>query len=115
MLSILEHFYLAENLDDALVALDKDGSLTVITKDGDLVSEYSARGGGTKQPSKLELSAERDRAGAELTVFDTQRVDLSSELEQAVEVSEKPRLLLKIHCLCPKGYHQKKLIESMPR
>ena len=22
-----------------------------------------------------------------------------------------PRLLLKIHCLCPKGYHQKKLIE----
>ena len=95
VLSILEHFYLAENLDDALVALDKDGSLTVITKDGDLVSEYSARGGGTKQPSKLELSAERDRAGAELTVFDTQRVDLSSELEQAVEVSEKASRLVK--------------------
>jgi len=89
VLAILEHFYLADNLEDAERALNEDVTLTVITKDGDLVSQHSARGGGTKQPSKLELSAERDRAGVELSKFDGQLVSLTKALQEAEQASEK--------------------------
>ena len=38
VLSLLEHFYVATNLDDAERALEIDPEITVITKDGDMVS-----------------------------------------------------------------------------
>lgn len=114
VLAILEHFYLADNLEEAERALSKDGSVTVITKDGDLVSEYAARGGGTKQASKLELSAERDRAGLELSKFDGQLVDLARALKNAEQASESANLAVK-HALAQLQEHDALLAASAER
>jgi chromosome segregation protein len=83
VLALLEHFYVAASLDDAERALEIDPEITVITKDGDLVSEYSVRGGGTKLASKLELSAERDFAAKGLTKFESEIQDLANKLSDA--------------------------------
>ncbi|MFQ3314056.1 MAG: chromosome segregation protein, partial [Aquiluna sp.] len=83
VLSLLEHFYVATNLDDAERALEIDPEITVITKDGDLVSEHSVRGGGTKFASKLELSAERDFAAKDLTKFESEIQNLAKKLSDA--------------------------------
>ena len=87
-LSLLENFYVATDLEAAEKALEKDSNLIVITMDGDLVSEYSVRGGGTKLPSKLELSAERDVAAKALTKFETQIQAFSKALVDAEANSE---------------------------
>ena len=83
VLALLEHFYVAASLDDAERALEIDPEITVITKDGDLVSEYSVRGGGTKLASKLELSAERDFAAKGLSKFESEIQDLANKLSDA--------------------------------
>ena len=83
VLSLLEHFYVATNLDDAERALEIDPEITVITKDGDMVSEHSVRGGGTKVASKLELSAERDFAAKGLSKFESEIQNLANKLSDA--------------------------------
>ena len=80
----LEAIYLADDLDQALAALEKDSNLNIITKDGDFVSEALVRGGGTKQPSKLELIAERDSAAKRLKA-------LASEIELKTVALENTR------------------------
>jgi chromosome segregation protein len=68
VLAQLENIYLANDLDEAQAAISS-GQLKnciVITKDGDYLSDYLVRGGGSKQPSKLELTAQRDQAAKEL-------------------------------------------------
>ena len=83
VLSLLENFYVAEDLEQAETAISKAPGITVITTDGDLVSEFSIRGGGQKQPSKLELSAERDIAAKALNRLDGEIEKLSSALSQS--------------------------------
>jgi chromosome segregation protein len=80
---LLEAIYLAEDLEQALAALEKDSSLSVITKAGDFVSEALVRGGGTKQPSKLELIAERDSAAKRLKALAAQIELKTGNLEKA--------------------------------
>ena len=68
VLAQLANIYLADDLDQAQSAL-ASGNLknsVVITKDGDYLSDYLVRGGGSKKPSKLELTAERDQAAKKL-------------------------------------------------
>ena len=88
ILGLLEHFYVATDLDAAAQALEEDSEITVITMDGDLVSKHSVRGGGTKLPSKLELSAERDFAAKALTKFESQIQAFSEKLNDAEAKSE---------------------------
>ena len=68
VLAQLANIYLAKDLDQAKSALDsgKLRNCVVITKDGDYLSDYLIRGGGSKKPSKLELTAERDQAAKRL-------------------------------------------------
>lgn len=63
----------ARAAEPALAGLD--GSATVITKDGTVVGRYVVRGGTGREQSRIELIAERDRAGARLE-------EVRSELER---------------------------------
>ena len=74
IVEVLESFFIAPDLDIALRALESRElqGKTVITLDGDLVSQSLVRGGGTKAPSKLELAAERDSAAKRLSELATQ-------------------------------------------
>ena len=91
VISVLESFLIAESLDDALAVISKPevAGLTVITKGGDYVSESLVRGGGTKQPSKLELIAERESAANRLVELARDIEALTTSLEiQKVKLTE---------------------------
>lgn len=87
VLEVLADFYIAESIDQALKALE--GQLPkrsfIITIDGDLVSASLVRGGGSKQPSNLELIAERDLAAQGLK-------NLASQIESQTKALEDARI-----------------------
>lgn len=80
VMKVLESFYISEHLDAAL-KLSQTSDLNIITKDGDYVSASWVRGGGTKQPSKLELAAEREAANARLVELGKEIATYSADLE----------------------------------
>jgi chromosome segregation protein len=95
VLAQLANTYLADDLDAAQSAL-KSGDFkncVVITKDGDYLSEYLVRGGGSKQPSKLELTAEREQAAKSLEdlarAIEKSSASLSAKREELTKSSEK--------------------------
>ncbi|WP_448810330.1 chromosome segregation protein SMC [Agromyces bauzanensis] len=80
----------ARAAERALARLDRP--VTVITKDGTVVGRYIIRGGTGREQSRIELVAERDRAGARLeevrAVIERSRYDLGEQrtiLEQSKE------------------------------
>lgn len=83
VLALLANFHVAKSLDEAEAALAKNPKITVITTDGDLLSEYSILGGGQKQPSKLELSAERDVAAKAIEKLAREIEKLTQKLASA--------------------------------
>jgi chromosome segregation protein len=87
VLKVLEPFWVAADLAAANKALESKelADKTIITIDGDLVSKSLVRGGGSKAPSKLELSAERDAANLRLT-------ELAKAIEVLSETLEKAKL-----------------------
>ncbi|MGW9184915.1 chromosome segregation protein SMC [Agromyces sp. NPDC055661] len=75
----------ARAAEPALARLD--GPATVITKDGTVVGRYVVRGGTGREQSRIELIAERDRAGARLE-------EVRSELERSrFELAEQRELV----------------------
>lgn len=91
VLATLKNVFIAEDLAEAERALsDKEFSgAIVITKDGDYLSELLVRGGGSKKPSKLELTAERDRASKRLEALAKEIEKSSKALEELRVGSEK--------------------------
>jgi chromosome segregation protein len=83
VLVVLDPFLIAADLTAAVAALgDKElAGKSVITLEGDLVSESLVRGGGTKAPSKLELAAERERANEQLSALAKAIEKLTQELD----------------------------------
>lgn len=81
VLDILDGFLVADSLEQAESTRSSDRP--VITKDGDYISRSLIRGGSNKQPSKLELAAERDRASGELQDYARVIDQLTSKLEDA--------------------------------
>jgi chromosome segregation protein len=81
VLAILDGFLIAETLEQAEQLADFDKP--IITKEGDYISRSLIRGGSNKQPSKLELAAERDRASQELQRYAREIDRLTSNFEQA--------------------------------
>jgi chromosome segregation protein len=91
VLNILDGFLVADSLEQAEAQFNSDKP--VITKDGDYLSRSLIRGGSNKQPSKLELSAERERASVELQRFAREIDQLTSRLEEAkLKLSSATRL-----------------------
>jgi chromosome segregation protein len=83
VLDVLSGFYFAQDLDQAAKALDsKDLSgANIITVEGDWVSKSLIRGGGSKQPSKLELRAELDSAAKRLSELAANIEKLTQDLD----------------------------------
>lgn len=68
VLGILAHVVIADDLDTALAAsadvaaAGAGGAVTVVTRAGEVVTEYTVRAGSGQGRSRLELAAERDAA-----------------------------------------------------
>ena len=90
---LLDGFVVAEDIAAAEAAAGPElVGKTIVTLDGDLVSPSLVRGGGSKQPSKLELAAERDQAAKSLEKFAKDIERLSAGVDgarQAVEDATK--------------------------
>ncbi|WP_136709428.1 chromosome segregation protein SMC [Agromyces sp. H66] len=71
----------ARAAEPALASLDRP--VTVITKDGTVAGRYVIRGGTGREQSRIELIAERDRAGARLeevrALIERSRADLAEQ------------------------------------
>ncbi len=74
VLGILSHVVIVDDLDaarEAWPAIRRVGGRTVITRAGDVLTEYMLRGGTGAKRSRLELVAERDSAAERLSVVST--------------------------------------------
>ncbi len=72
VLGLLADVYIADDLEAARAAYSSIGSATVVTRQGDVLSQYVLRGGSGAKRSRLELVAERDAAAAKLATVTTQ-------------------------------------------
>ncbi|MFM1957950.1 MAG: chromosome segregation protein [Actinomycetota bacterium] len=97
VLDVLQGFYFAQDLEQASKALDAKelAGANIITVEGDWVSKSLIRGGGSKQPSKLELRAELDSAAKRLSELAATIEKLSQDLDgqkaQLVDAEAKVR------------------------
>lgn len=96
VLGILAHTVIADDLASARAASTAwrtaDGRLpvTVVTKAGEVLTDYVLRGGSGAKRSKLELVAERDAAAEKL-------VEVQSQIERAKFTLGEQRELLKAY------------------
>jgi chromosome segregation protein len=87
VLGILNHLAIAEDVDaaraavPALAAADLGGPVTVVTRAGDVLTDFILRGGSGGKQGRIELLAERDTAADRLaevtTLLDAVRFDLA--------------------------------------
>jgi chromosome segregation protein len=87
VLGILNHLVIAEDVDaaraavPALAAADLGGPVTVVTRAGDVLTDFILRGGSGGKQGRIELLAERDTAADRLaevtTLLDAVRFDLA--------------------------------------
>jgi len=91
ILALLAEVIIVDDLDAAreLYRADKaSAKKTVITLDGDVLTESVIRGGSQSKPSKLQLLAERDAAEARLSKVNDQIETSRSALAQARSTEE---------------------------
>jgi len=91
ILALLQDVIIVDTLDAAreLYRSDKEtAKKTVITLDGDVLTESVIRGGSQSKPSKLQLLAERDAAEARLAKVNDQIETSRSALAQARSTEE---------------------------
>lgn len=91
--NILDGFWIADDLEtaEAAIASGEVDQLPIITRDGDLISKSLIRGGGSGQPTTIELVTERDKADAELTRLGELIQRAESDLELQREALEKSK------------------------
>ena len=98
ILNLLAGVVIVDDLEAAkeLYASGKSAvSKTLITLDGDVLTESVLRGGSGKKPSKVELVAERDAAEKRLTKVNATIETTKSELVQARATEEAAKLSAK--------------------
>ncbi|MCH6229299.1 chromosome segregation protein SMC [Microbacterium sp. CFH 31415] len=96
VLGILSFVVIADDLDAALAAgpaiaaADVGGPVTVVTRSGEVVTDYTVRAGSGQGRSRLELAAERDAAADrrdEITVVADSLRDALSDAARALEAA----------------------------
>jgi chromosome segregation protein len=104
VMALLAHTLIAEDLDAARAAwkgaLAKiSDDVTVITRDGDVLTRYVLRGGSAKKQSRIELVAERDVAATRLdevvALIDSSRFALADQRGAAEAAKERSTAALK--------------------
>lgn len=91
ILSLLGEVVIVDDLDAARKLYSRDKStakLTLITLDGDVLSESVIRGGSQSKPSKLQLVAERDAAESRIAEVNSKLERAKGELAQARATEE---------------------------
>ena len=78
---LLRNVAVAKDLTEAAQLLKQDSSLTVVTLDGDYLSSNVVKGGGTSEPSKVELISKRAQISEELVVLGKQIEKASVSLD----------------------------------
>ena len=91
VMGILESVLIADDLDAArawfATASASTGTVTVVTRDGDVLTDWVLRGGSGGKRSRLELVAERDAASAGLT-------EVTTRIERTAGLIEESRAAL---------------------
>ena len=64
---LLDRVAIVDDLAQARALLARDGSLTAVTRDGDLLGVHVAAGGSASQPSLIEIQAAVDEAAQQLS------------------------------------------------
>ena len=98
VLALLADVVIVDDLEAARALYKADKSalkLSLITLDGDVLTESIIRGGSANKPSKLELVSERDAAEAKLAKVSKQIDDLKGELAQARSTEEAAKISAK--------------------
>ncbi len=72
VLGLLAGVHIADDLDAARAAYPALGDATIVTRAGDVLTQYVLRGGSGAKRSRLELVAERDAAATKLATVTTQ-------------------------------------------
>jgi chromosome segregation protein len=91
ILKLLQGVVIVDDLDSARELYKSDKSAiakTLITLDGDVLTETVIRGGSNKKPSKVELVAERDAAEKRLAKVNDQIENTKGDLVQARATEE---------------------------
>jgi chromosome segregation protein len=97
VLGILSYVVIADDLDAALVAgpaiaaAEIGGPVTVVTRSGEVVTEYTVRAGSGQGRSRLELAAERDAAAERRDEISVVADSLREALADAVRDLESAR------------------------
>lgn len=93
VLGILARTVIADDLDAARAVLShlEEGSVTVVTKTGELVTAHTVRAGSGQGRSRLELAAERDAAAERLTEITVVADSLREALADTVRELESAR------------------------
>lgn len=81
--ALLQNVVIVDNLEVAKAAHQKNRSATLITRDGDVLTDSILRGGSAKKASKVELVAERDAAETALDSVNKTIDTLRSQLAEA--------------------------------
>jgi chromosome segregation protein len=92
VMGILESVLVADDLDAArawfaAASSSSVGTVTVVTRDGDVLTDWVLRGGSGGKRSRLELVAERDAASAGLT-------EVATRIERTTGLIEESRAAL---------------------
>ncbi|MFM5905632.1 MAG: chromosome segregation protein SMC [Micrococcales bacterium] len=106
ILKLLENVAIVDDLAAARALYSKidAGLVTVITRDGDVLSSSVLRGGSGKKPSKVELVADREvtegslaKVSKELESLNAQLAELRATNQAAIETSKVALAKLKEH------------------
>ena len=104
ILGILNHLAIAEDVDaaraaaPALAAVTLGGPVTLVTRAGDVLTDYVLRGGSGGKQGRIELLAERDTAADRLaevtTLLDAVRFELAEQRGVLSSAKEQSKLTL---------------------
>ncbi|GAA3904777.1 chromosome segregation protein SMC [Microbacterium invictum] len=90
-IAIVDDLSSAHEVGRALAAQGAGGPVTVVTRAGEVVTEYTVRAGSGAGRSRLELAAERDAARTRLTEIDVVADSLREALADAKQAWEQAR------------------------
>ncbi|MBC9936920.1 MULTISPECIES: chromosome segregation protein SMC [unclassified Leucobacter] len=97
VLGVLARTYIADSLDSARTAAQVlrtawGAAYTIVTRDGEVLTEYTLTGGSGLAPSRIELNADRTLAEERRAAVDREITDATAELELARDAASRAKV-----------------------